>query len=369
MQPVDAPLRILEYYRNVYTAHCNLDVEDIVQRVSRYVFTREDLLDLAQAAATVRLRGNIKPAPDGLTSELVKGLQLEQINEILALAISDSTLRPASWSSVPVTALPKPRGTTIFENRLIANQATTHKLYLGALKNAIYRDIENSLDSRMGGIRRGDLPAAWIARVNVAISKSSEWGIPMVLGFLDISRAFATIDHGYLIKACYRLGIREAWLELTVHELRHTSLALYIRRAFVGDIPLHRGLIEGVPTSSLLLAIFLTIFWEFIKSQEAYKEHCMVYPADYGQEHTFMHVAGWVDDWTLASPSTQGLQVLLNLVSSGLEFLGMQVALHKFQWLAIGFSNPPNLLYWQGQSYRRASEVVSLWALISVEGI
>ena len=327
------------------------------------------MLCISQAAAAVRLRCNLKVAPDGVTSELLSDLRPSQVDELMVLAICEKVSRPLCWSRIPVTVLPKSKGVTLFQNRLIACQAASHKLYLSAFQHAIYHDIEDHLDVLMGGIRKGDLASAWIARINVAIAKCTEWGIRLCLGFVDISRAFASINHAFLLQACQRIGMKPAWLKLITHELQNTSIDLFVNRTFVGNILLERGLVEGIPTSSLLLAIFLSVFWARVRQHPAYCEKVMTFPSQYNQIEFKLHAAGWVDDWILASMSTEGLQTLVTLVSTAFEDLGMHIAMDKFKWRAAGFNHPPNALYWKSRTFMRNSEVVFLGALISNDGV
>ena len=80
------------------------------------------------------------------------------------------------------------------------------------LKNVIYADIQHKLDPWMGGIRKGDLAAAWTSRTNVLLAKSKEWGLPVAVAFLDISRAFASVDHPFLFRALHAMNIDPVWL-------------------------------------------------------------------------------------------------------------------------------------------------------------
>ena len=64
-------------------------------------------------------------------------------------------------------------------------------------------------------------------------------------------------------------------------EICQTNIQLQIHGKDVGQIQLERGIIEGLPTSSLLLGVFLTLFWENIRASEDYKRLCFRFPAGF----------------------------------------------------------------------------------------
>ena len=363
IQPIDVPCLQLSYYQGIYDYQVLPTPNEVVFNI-----TREQLLCLSEAAATTRLRGNLNVGPDGLTAELLHDLQVQQIDELLALAVSPHITRPTSWNNIPVSVLPKPFAKTIFQNRLIAAQAASHKLYLHALKTVILRDIGAQLDPLMGGIRSGDVVGAWISRLNVAVSKDEEWGIPLYLGCVDIARAFATVDHAFLLRAAEALGVQPTWVSLLHRELISTNIDLHVKGEWVGTIQMQRGLVEGLPPSSLLLGIFLTFLWRRLRVTETYSEHCMQFPNDFGVCPIRLHAAGWVDDWTMASGTRNGLQSLITLFANALRELGMSLALEKVSWMAAGVERPSNMLYLEGNEIPRSGELIFLGALISIQG-
>ena len=268
--------------------------------------TREDLMILGAAAGSAKLRGGLPPGPDGLTVELVRALSQPQLDELCALAATAFVERPKSWNYIPVTLLPKGTAATVFSNRLIASQAVARKLYLAALKKVILDDICDFLDVHLGGVKPGDYAPAWISRISVCIAKCKEWHVPLCLGSLDIARAFAIVNHDYLISACHRLGVKDAWICLITRELTLQNIDVMYQGANLGSIRMNRGLVEGIPTSSLLLAIYLTYFWKQVRSHPVYVEHCMVLPAFNDSCSCQVDAAGWVDDWIVASGTSEG---------------------------------------------------------------
>ena len=305
---------------------------------------------------------------DGLTGELLRSLHTEQYQELVALAVSAEVQRPLSWKIIPVAVLRKPGAITLANNRLIAQQAVSRKLYLSALREIIYSNIEQNLDFHMGGIRKGDLASAWVARTHTILCKTQEWGIPAIISFIDISRAFATVDHAFLLQACISVGVDLQWIRLLHCEMSDTSIEMRHHGRSCGHIQISRGLIEGLPLSSLLLAIFLTFFWRLIRATEIFSECCLRLPQGYGQSLVPIVPAGWVDDWILAAPSIECMQLLLHFVIARLEDLGMQLAQSKIQWMAAGVKHFPNQLFVQGTAIRRSDEVTYLGCCISHGG-
>ena len=99
-------------------------------------------------------------------------------------------------------------------------------MYLLALRSILYDEIEHRLDPHMGGIRKGDIAAAWVARTNTIICKAQEWGLSAIVVSVDIARAFATVDHPFLLQACFHLGVDINWIRLLHSELSNTSISM-----------------------------------------------------------------------------------------------------------------------------------------------
>ena len=368
VQPCEAPRLIFEYYaalygetQSDYQSPFDLDIEPGIKRA--------DLLMLGAAANSTRLRGGLPPGPDGLTAEVLRSLSNSQLSEMCALATTAFVERPTSWTNMPVRLLPKGSAIALYSNRLVAFQASSHKLYLAALTKVVLSEICDFLDVHLGGVKPGDYAPAWIARASVAIAKAKEWNIPMCIASLDTSRAFATINHQYLLTACHRLGVRDTWICLISRELTLQNIDLIYDGVSLGRIHLERGVVEGIPISSLLLAIYSTYFWQHVRSHPVYLEHCMTFPAYRDSTAFRFNAAGWVDDWLVASSTTDGLSQIFCLISNMFRHLGMKIALDKTQWLHVGMRAPPAALYLDGHPLQSSGSILYLGALLSASGV
>ena len=165
-------------------------------------------------------------------------------------------------------------------------------MYLSALRIRILEDVEQQLYPLVGGVREGDLLAGWTARTATLVSKSLEWGIPLYILQLDIRRAFATIHHAFLLRACRSLGIREAWLCLLEHDLKSKDIQLNLFDVPIAEIPVRRGLIEGLPYTSLLIGIYLTGVMRTFMSTDAYSQNVFSLPADLGYDKVVVPPSG-----------------------------------------------------------------------------
>ena len=190
----------------------------------------------------------------------------------------------------------------------------------------------------------------------------------MALGFIDISRAFAIINHAYLLKACHKLGLREIWIALLFRELELQRIDLFCNGASLGTIRMERWLIEGIPTSSLLLGIYLITFWRTLRANPTYCENVMVFPAYRDSRAVTSHAAGWVDDWVVAFRSPQGLAAILNLCVNMFDTLGMCIAFDKTQWINVAYDAPTVGIYVAGRWFKASESVVYLGASISCAG-
>lgn len=74
--------------------------------------------------------------------------------------------------------------------------------------------MQQHLDPHEGGVRKGDLPSAWAVRINILLARSAGWGLSTVVAFIDIAKAFASVEHRFLFIACQDIGISAVWLKL-----------------------------------------------------------------------------------------------------------------------------------------------------------
>ena len=128
---------------------------------------------------------------------------------------------------------------------------------------------------------------------------------------------------------------------------------------------MQRGIVEGLPTSSLLLAIVLTSVFRRLERDPEFHANLLRLPGGYGVPELLVQPAGWVDDWLLFAPSVLSFQILIQRFSALLNNLGMSLALDKIGWFHNSAVPPTILMYIDGQPIHKSTTLRYLGAMIS----
>ena len=84
--------------------------------------------------------------------------------------------------------------------------------------------------------------------------KCWDYRIPLAVGTIDISRAFATIPHSLILEGLAALQVDSCTITLVAAILDTAALEICANTRETFQLPLLRGIIEGSPLSMILLA-------------------------------------------------------------------------------------------------------------------
>jgi hypothetical protein len=167
------------------------------------------------------------------------------------------------------------------------------------------------------GFRSDRSCMAAITTLNMLMARrTKEEKAPFYVAYIDISKAFDTVDHGRMWEILEKTGITGTWLQNLKELYRKNVLSSITSYGKTEKIQMNRGIRQGCPLSPLLFALYanpIAIAMEQINMRKGNEPALLMYADD-------MVVWGWTEQ-----ELTQKLQVAENMMAK----LGLQMSIEK----------------------------------------
>lgn len=135
---------------------------------------------------------------------------------------------------------------------------------------------------------------------------------PLFAAFLDIEKAFDSIDHGELLAVLRKLQLSEDWVRAIAVVLEGNATEIFGRR-----VAFERGTIQGVPPSSLFCLLFLEDLSRYLRAELAARRTAGVaLPWDSDRVLSSLNHLLFMDDLLLLAEDLGELQALLDVCSA-----------------------------------------------------
>lgn len=297
----------------------NVDVEDISERLSSDILNR-DVEREEVIAAINSLKNNKSPGIDNLLTEFFKvskeslaQLLTDCFNKILA-----SGQYPKDWSTAIIVPLHKKGDQNNADNyrgiSLCSNFAKIFSMILNK-RLQIWLDEGNKLTDFQAGYRKGYSPVDNIFLLKGLTDffkvKAGKLNKKLFVAFIDFSKAFDLVNRAMLWEDLLALGIHGRVFDI-IQDMYKTTLS---RVRWNGDLSdpfeISRGVLQGEVLSPLLFSLYINDMQSYFDNHNA-----PVVNADHLNERLVLNSAFFADDTFLISTSAQGLQYLLDKLSS-----------------------------------------------------
>ena len=178
------------------------------------------------------------------------------------------------------------------------------KLLNGRLIDVV--ETHNLLGEAQNGFRKGRCGADNIFVLNTILLKAKSMKEKVHLGFVDISKAYDSVNRDILWRKLEKIGINGAFLETLKALYSGDSVRCLFNNTKTGPVYLRRGLRQGCSLSPLLFALYVSDISETLSTST------LGFALD-GQP-----IAGllFADDIVLISKTSAGLKTLFSLVKS-----------------------------------------------------
>lgn len=230
------------------------------QRFNASIFLRPvDENELVSAISS--LKNSTSPGPDGIASSLIKQVHLyilKPLAHIVNLCFSSGTV-PIEWKESHVSCVYKSGDKSLLTNyRPISVINNFSKIFEKCLKSRLTSFFEENdiLGSRQFGFRENVSTTDAIQVLVEGIIRSLDDNKKVLTVFLDLAKAFDTVDHHLLFERLDEVGIRGVALNLIKNYLSGR-----IQRVKMGDVlskPLQIDI--GIPQGTVLGPILFLVF-------------------------------------------------------------------------------------------------------------
>ena len=206
------------------------------------------------------------------------------VAEILKCADKDSPLRedifqildevwregvcPKAWNTAIIIPLLKKGDTSIMDNyRGIALQDIVEKVFA----KVIYRRLESIIDPQIYegqfGFRKGRGTVDAIHIIRQVLESSHEYREPLFICFVDIVKAYDSVDRNILWDALADHHVPVVIIDLIKALYYNTTAKVRVGDKFSDPFDLKIGVKQGDILSTLLFNIFLNYIWKKVVSR------------------------------------------------------------------------------------------------------
>ena len=249
-----------EYFQSVYT--CFQDLSPSFQPDSSSPLSSISSIDLSIEEVFQALQ-NLDPSkahgPDGFPSRILKECAFQLAPSLHHLFTKSLRLSqvPAEWKLANIVPLHKKGQKDHVENyRPISLLSIISKVLERCVLNHVSYHIQSNINSAQYGFVNGKSSTAQLLSILNIIGKNLDKGLQTDVVFMDIAKAFDTVDHSKLLQKLQEFGFSGSLLlwfknylsgrfqRVTVHGATSTTLSIT----------------SGVPQGSLLGPFFFSVY-------------------------------------------------------------------------------------------------------------
>ena len=305
------------FYKSLYTQtvptpestmKSSPDTEEIPE------FTEEEV-----ERAIKRMKRHKAQGVDGITSDIIKlggPIVLTYLTNIFNNIIKTKQI-PDSWHEAKTVILFKKGDPEDIKNyRPISLLSHSYKIFTRLLQTRIERTLDENQPREQAGFRKGCSTTDHLQALNQIIEKSSEYNLPLCIGFIDYEKAFDAVEDFAIFEALRKTNVNETYINILQNIYNQATARVHLDKLVSTEFPIHRGVRQGDPLSPKL---FRAVMDEVFKKADI-SEGVNVD----GENQTNLRFA---DDVALFNETTKQMEKHLNNLNS--ESLKIDLKIHK----------------------------------------
>ena len=266
--------------------------------------------------------------PDGVPSQLLKALTIQQIVDISKLFTDLANdldfkpdRRPAGWSQNLAMLLPKEaKADTLDRHRAIALMSQLQKLYSKWLLAQMTPTIDPLISEHQAGFRRNRQASEILHIISKLIELALEWQTPLTIMRLDMRKAFDRVKQSAILETLENSPLHPKIVFNAARELVGNTMHPTIYGCIPEDpIPLAQGTKQGAPESGLYFVATLNHALSPLKEKWDHTQAGCVLG------DTLIHHLIFADDLLLVGPSPHGVLNMFSEVKPALRQIGLEV--------------------------------------------
>ena len=215
------------------------------------------LPSLEDVTSAIRTTNNSCAGPDGVPFAVYRHLCDIAAPVLLdvALALSRGDRPPKGYNLGRLFLIPKTTSPTVDQHRPISVTNADNRIVARVLARAITPALQSILHPNQKGFVPGRLGTEHILDLNEAYYRSTDPDDPYYILFVDVKKAFDSVDHNFILAVLRKAGFPE-WVINSIAGLLHqAAVTPMVGRPVNCVIPVTRGVKQGCPLSPLLFAL------------------------------------------------------------------------------------------------------------------
>jgi hypothetical protein len=208
------------------------------------------------------IKQDTSPGLDGLTPTMIK-VAAPYIDNILVTIINASLeagVFPDNLKIARVTPIYKEGEKDLVSNyRPISVLNCISKIFETVIYNRLlnYLNTYDIITNSQFGFRKGRTTAMPLIEAIDKITAASEASHSTIAVFLDLKKAFDTLNHDLLLKKLYHYGIRGVPFKLLKDYLTNRTQQVYYNNTYSNLLPISTGVPQGSILGPLLFIVFI----------------------------------------------------------------------------------------------------------------
>jgi len=221
--------------------------------ISTEDFTQEEYQDVKK-----RLKENKSADPDGITAEILKRCEFDDIILEYANCVLNTGQKPAQWSILHIITIPKSGDLSLTGNyRGISLSSIASKITNKLLLNRIQSKVEPLLRNNQNGFRPGRSTVAHILALRRLIEEVKKLNLKAVLVFVDFKKAFDSVHREKMFKILRAYGIPDKIVDAIAAMYKDIQARVITPDGETELFDIVAGVLQGDTLAPYLFAIVL----------------------------------------------------------------------------------------------------------------
>ena len=342
--------RLQEYYCELLnrTICISPQVESYLQTYIHPTCWELDAIpDYSEYLKAVKSAKNRKSGTDCISAELLKYTSSEKLNPAvyqILLKIWETSEVPDSFLQLILCSIPKKGDSSVCENHrgisLIAHVSKVLTLLINT-RVTNYVEHQKILPESQSGFRKSRSTSDMILTVKLLQQHCREKRLALYLAFLDIAKAYDSVDRNTLWNILCTIGIPPKILSLIKLLYGDTRYKVRFKGKFSNSFLVKQGLKQGCPAACLFFNIFFAIIIHVIHSKLEHKGIDLRFRIDGDvfnlkrlkaeskiRKYTLLEML-FADDAAVCAHSEEELQEIMQIFYQTFQEFGLQLALKK----------------------------------------
>jgi len=176
--------------------------------------------------------------------------------------VFQTTNIPEEWKLGRVVPIPKPGSTDMRPITLLSTLSKVVERVLLTRLGAATQLDGRPLPTEMFGFRRHRGCQHCVSSLVESMLKARQTGVPQIIVFLDLEKAFELVDHTVVLYALARYGVKGKLLLYVQDYLSRRKIVVSCQGASSDDIPIHNGVPQGAVLSPFLFNLVIALLIE-----------------------------------------------------------------------------------------------------------